>query len=142
MPDSACAISELRAFVRCRLFTDSSMIRLLRALLVAVFALATSVGGAVAHHAVHCDATGSEGRLAEHDHGGHVALHAEVPDQEAIPLAADLGFAECSQHLCSVYISSVENPREQVAVPVANRPADTSISCLSRPESLYRPPDV
>lgn len=119
------------------------MIRLLRTLLVAVFALATSVGGAVAHHAVHCDATEPEGQLAEHDHGGHGALHAEVSDQEAVPLAADLRFAECSQHLCSVYsISSVENPREQVAVPGANRPADSSISCLSRPESLYRPPDV
>ena len=119
------------------------MIRLLRALLVAVFALATSVGGAAAHHAVHCDATGSEGQLTEHDHGRHGALPSEVPDQEAVPLAADLGSAECSQPLCSVYsVSSVEHPSEQAAVPVATRQADTSIDCLSRPESLYRPPDV
>lgn len=119
------------------------MIRLVHALFVVLFALATSAGGAAAHHAVHCVAPVSEEAIAAHDHGGHFSFESEEADLSLVPANADPASAECPQHLCSAYsFSAAEPARERVVIPVADRPSDNSISGLSRPESPYRPPNA
>lgn len=119
------------------------MIRLVHALFVVLFALATSAGGAAAHHTVHCVTPASEAPLAAHDHSGHVSLQFEASDLSSVPENTDALSTVCPQHLCSVYSFPAAEPAwEQAAMPVADRLSDNSICGLSRPESLYRPPNA
>lgn len=132
------AVSESMHLAGIALTPGHLMNRAVVVFLISALALVGVSGNLDASPATHCNDTvisASNAHHAYHRLSDHELLHADGKEEQTT--------GDCFQHLCPLFLVAQAFPDPKVAA-VAEDPVSIGkcVVCLSRPESLYRPPNV